>query len=257
MFGGFLFLPQYLQLVRGLTPLQSSLWTLPWAVAFIIGSLVTPAIVRRLPPATLMSIGLLFASVGFGVLAGLDGSTGFGRFAAATFIFSLGMAPVFTLTTDLIVGSAPPERAGAASAISETSAEFGGAIGIAIFGSIGVAIYRALLGGALGPMLPPDLAERAMATLGGALDVAQQLPDGLGSQVTATAQEAFIRGVRLSAVISAVASIGLAAFVSVTLRRPRGDRGPVDAPRDDSARAEAHASSRDAATVRGDVATAA
>ena len=57
-------------------------------------------------------------------------------------VYSLGLAPVFTLATDIIVGSAPPERAGAASAISETGSEFGGALGIAILGSIGTAVYR-------------------------------------------------------------------------------------------------------------------
>ena len=84
-------------------------------------------------------------------------------------MFALGLAPVFTLTTDLVVGSAPPERAGAASAISETSAEFGGALGIAIFGSIGVAIYRMMLGDALPTGVPVQAADAARATLGGAV----------------------------------------------------------------------------------------
>ena len=84
---------------------------------------------------------------------------------------------MFTLTTDLIVGSAPPERAGAASAISETSAEFGGALGIAVLGSIGTAVYRGAMADAMPAGVPPEAAEAARDTLGGAVAAAEQLPD--------------------------------------------------------------------------------
>ncbi len=84
-------------------------------------------------------------------------------------VYSLGLAPVFTLATDLVVGSAPPERAGAASAISETASEFGGALGIAILGSIGTAIYRADMADSLPAGVPLATAEAARETLGGAV----------------------------------------------------------------------------------------
>jgi DHA2 family multidrug resistance protein-like MFS transporter len=221
LFGGFLFLPQYLQLVRGLTPLQSGLWTLPWALAFILGSMVTPQLVRRIHAGSLMTGGLVLASLGFAMFTRVDSSTSFTFFAAGSFLFSIGMAPVFTMTTDLIVGSAPPERAGAASAISETSAEFGGALGIALFGSIGVAVYRAMLDGAIAPGVSPVLAETALATLGGAVDVASHLPGEMGADLADAARLAFIRGLKLCAAISAVGSVALAIFVAVFLRRRR------------------------------------
>ena len=99
---------------------------------------------------------------------------------AGSVVFSLGLAPVFTLATDIIVGSAPPERAGAASAISETSAEFGGALGIAILGSIGTAVYRGQVADAFPAGIPPGAAEAARETLGGAVAAAAQLPGELG-----------------------------------------------------------------------------
>lgn len=147
VFGGFLFLPQYLQLVLGLSPLEAGLWTLPWAVGFVVGSNVTPIIARRIRPAPLMAGGLAMAGVGFAIFTQLDGQSGFGVIVLGSVLFSLGTAPLFTLTNDLIIGSAPPERAGAAAGISETAAELGGALGIAVFGSIGVAIYRSALAG--------------------------------------------------------------------------------------------------------------
>jgi DHA2 family multidrug resistance protein-like MFS transporter len=225
LFGGFLFIPQYLQLVRGLSPLQAGLWSLPWAVAFIVGSMLTPMIVRRVRPAFLMAAGLAIAAPGFAVFTRIDASTSLALFVAGTVVFSLGLAPVFTLTTDLIVGSAPPERAGAASAISETSAEFGGALGIAVYGSIGIAVYRAIIGDAVPAGIPADAAEAARATLGGAVAVAGQLPGQLGSALVDAAREAFIRGLRLTAAISVAGSLALAAFTILALRKPRTGGG--------------------------------
>src|ERR671914_485782 len=102
--------------------------------AFVVGSTLTPRIVRRLPPISIIAGGLAVEAVGFGLLMQIDASTSFLFLATGLVISSLGLAPVFTLTTDLVVGSAPPERAGAASAISETTRELGGALGIAVLG---------------------------------------------------------------------------------------------------------------------------
>jgi DHA2 family multidrug resistance protein-like MFS transporter len=226
LFGGFFFLPQYLQLILGLSPFKSGLWMLPWALAFIVGSLVTPRLARRVGPARLMAVGLVLSTVGFVMLSAIGPTTGFLYFAISTFVFSVGVSPVFTLTTDLVIGSAPPERAGAASAISETSAEFGGALGIAVFGSIGIAVYRAMVGDAIPPSISPEVAEAARATLGGAVATAAQLPAELGAALTDTARAAFMRGLRVCAVISAAGSVVLAAFAAIALRnvRPASER---------------------------------
>ncbi|MGQ0571418.1 MAG: MFS transporter [Armatimonadota bacterium] len=219
LFGGFLFLPQYLQLVLGLSPLEAGLWSLPWAGAFIVGSMLTPLIVRRVRPAFVMAAGLALAAVGFGVFTQVDAASGLAVIVTGSVAFSLGLAPVFTLTTDLIVGSAPPERAGAASAISETGAEFGGALGIAILGSIGIAVYRSGMAGAVPAGIPLEAAAVARDTLGGAVAIAGQLPEHLGAALVDAARVAFVQGLQLIAAISAVGSIGLAVFVAVVLRR--------------------------------------
>ncbi|MDQ3811470.1 MAG: MFS transporter, partial [Chloroflexota bacterium] len=149
-FGYFLFVAQYLQLVVGLSPLAAGLWSLPSALAFIVGSQAAPRVVHRVRPAYLTSAGLLVVALGLIVLAQVRPSAdGLPLLIAASIIVSLGLAPVFGLTTELIVAAAPPEKAGAASGISETGAELGGALGIAILGSIGVAVYRGGLGRAL------------------------------------------------------------------------------------------------------------
>ncbi len=219
MFGGFLFLPQYLQLVLGLSPFVAGLWTLPWALAFIVGSSVTPPLVRRMNPAYLMAGALVVSAVGFAMLTTVGRGTGFAWFAAGTSIFAIGMAPVFTLTTDLVIGTAPPERAGAASAISETSAELGGALGIALFGSIGVAVYRMAMTSRIPASLSTHDAEAARATLGGAVAAAGQLAPDQGQVLIDAGRGAFISALHLCAAISVVGSLALAVFVALSLRR--------------------------------------
>jgi DHA2 family multidrug resistance protein-like MFS transporter len=228
MFGGFLFFPQYLQLVRGLSPFEGGLVLVPWAGAFIVGSMLTPRLVRRVRPAFVMAAGLALAAVGFAMFTQVGADSGFALMVAASFVFSLGLAPVFTLTTDLVVGSAPPERAGAASAISETSAEFGGALGIAIFGSIGIAVYRSAMAGAVPAGVPPEAAESARSTLGGALVIAGQLPGQLGPELVTAASEAFVQGLQVAAALSAVGAIGIAILVLAMLRQVRAGGGPEE-----------------------------
>jgi DHA2 family multidrug resistance protein-like MFS transporter len=218
VFGGFLFLPQYLQLVLGLTPLQAGLWTLPWALAFVVGSQVTPLLVRRIRPATLMAGGMVFAAVGFVFFTQIDESSGFVFFLIGSVVYSLGLAPVFTVTNDLIIGSVPAERAGAAAGISETSAELGGALGIAFFGSLGVAIYRGAVADGIPAGIPVEAADTARDTLGGAIEVARDLPQDLGLPLIDAARAAFVDGVHFAAGISVVGTIGLAVFIAVLLR---------------------------------------
>jgi MFS transporter, DHA2 family, multidrug resistance protein len=221
VFGGFLFMPQYLQLVIGLSPLEAGLWTLPWALAFILGSNATPVLARRISPAFLMAGGLVLAAIGFGVFTQIDATSGFAAIVSGSVIFSLGTSPVFTLTNDLIIGSAPPERAGAAAGISETAAEMGGALGIAIFGSIGIAIYRGAIASALPDDIPVQMAHAASDTLGGALEVARQLSDGAGPALIVAARDAFTQGLHVAAAISAIVAVALAILVLKTLRHVR------------------------------------
>ncbi|HEX8133746.1 MAG TPA: MFS transporter, partial [Actinomycetes bacterium] len=193
-FGALLFTAQYLQLVLGLSPLQAGLWSLPSSAAFILGSMATPLLARRAAPAVAMAAGLALAAVGFGLLTQLGPTGGLPLLVAGSVIFSLALAPVDTLATDLAVGAAPPQRAGAASAITETAAEFGGALGIAVLGVVGTAVYRSQLAHGVPAGVPDQAAAVARDTLGGAVAVADRLPDRLGASLLEVAQEAFTQG---------------------------------------------------------------
>jgi MFS transporter, DHA2 family, multidrug resistance protein len=228
--GYFLFVAQYLQLVVGLSPLGAGLWSLPSALGFIVGSQVAPRVLHRVRPALVVGGGLGVAAVGLGLLARVGVADGLAPLVAGSVVISLGLAPVFGLTTELIVGSAPPEQAGAASGISETGAELGGALGLAILGSVGVAIYRGELGDRLPAAVPAEAAAAVRDTLGSAAAAAGQLPDQLGAAVLAAAREAFVQGMQLSSAIAAVVAFGLAILALVALRdRPAASQAETKA----------------------------
>jgi MFS transporter, DHA2 family, multidrug resistance protein len=225
-FGAYIFIAQYLQLVLGLSPLAAGLWTVPSMAGFIVASMLVPVMVRRIRPAYLMAAGLVLAAVGFGMLTEVDGPSGLATIVIGSVIYSLGISPVVILATDLIVGSAPVERAGAAAAISETSSEFGGALGIAIMGSIGTAVYRSVMADEVLAGVAPEAARAARGTLGGALAVAERLPNQLGGELLGTAREAFAQAFELTGAICAAIAVATAILAVVVLRSVRAGGEP-------------------------------
>jgi DHA2 family multidrug resistance protein-like MFS transporter len=219
VFGGFVFISQYLQLVLGLQPLQAGLWSLPSFGAFILGSMIVPMIARKIPSPQLIVAGLLIAAAGFVALTQIDRAPPIAVIVIGSVLYSLGISPVFILATDIIVGSAPIERAGAASAISETSSELGGALGIAILGSIGTAVYRARMAAAMPNGVPSDLREIARGTLGGATAVAERLPGQLGAALLGTARDAFTQAFMMTAIVDALIMLATAVAATLMLRR--------------------------------------
>ncbi|HSL65265.1 MAG TPA: MFS transporter, partial [Gaiellaceae bacterium] len=234
-FGIFLFIAQYLQLVLGLSPLEAGLWTVPSAGGFVVGSMAAPLLVRRASPGLVIAGGLALAAAGLALLALVEAGSGLALVVVASIVIGVGVAPAVTLGTDLIVGTAPPERAGSASGLSETGAELGGALGIAILGSIGTVVYRGELAEGVPAGVPPAEAASARDTLGGAVDAAARLPDRVGGELLDVAREAFTQGMQVAAVTSAAVALAIAAVAGVLLRRV----GAPDAPPEAEAELEA------------------
>jgi MFS transporter, DHA2 family, multidrug resistance protein len=216
-FGTFFFIAQYLQLVLGMSPFQAGLWTAPSGLAFIAGSMLAPVLARRMRPTRVIACGFAVAAAGFAVLTQIGRSSGPSVVVSAYVILSLGLSPVFTMAADVIVGMAPPERAGTAAALSETSTEFGGALGIAILGSIVTVVYRSVMSSAAPMGVPSAAADAARDTLGGAAAIAASLPERTGGALLAAAREAFTDAVVLTAVVSAALVIVAAIVTAVVL----------------------------------------
>jgi MFS transporter, DHA2 family, multidrug resistance protein len=220
--GGVSFLTaQYLQLVLGFSPLVAGLWMLPPLGAGIVSMMLAPVIVRRVRPGWAIGAGLAVAAVGFGVVSQIGGGgSGLGVVVSGLAMVFAGLMPVSALGVDLVVSAAPAERAGAASAISETTQELGLALGIAVLGSIASAVYRGQLTGVIPATVPTEAADAMRDTLGGAAGAADHLTDGLLTR----AEEAFTAGLQLAAAVSAVAMASVAIAATVALRRVHGTR---------------------------------
>jgi DHA2 family multidrug resistance protein-like MFS transporter len=227
--GYFLFIGQYLQLVLGLSPLAAALWSLPSAIGFIVGSVLAPRIIHRYRPSAIMGVGIGVAAVGAVLLLGigLDPGSGIFLIVLASIVMSVALSPVITLATELIVGSAPPEQAGAATGISETSGELGGALGIALLGSLGTAVYRSGVADTLPAGIPAEVVDAARDTLGGAFVVAQSLPEALGAAVVAAAQTAFVDALHVVAAVSAIGALLTAIAAAAALRSVPRREEPV------------------------------
>jgi MFS transporter, DHA2 family, multidrug resistance protein len=217
-FGIYIYIAQYLQLVLGLPPFKAGLYTVPSMSAYVLGSMMVPLLARRLRRVYIMSGGLAIAAVGFVVLIVMEHHPSVAILIGGMLIYSLGLCPIFILATDLIVGSAPPERAGAAAALSETSSELGGALGIALLGSIGTSVYRGAMAAAIPIGIPMGVAEAARRTLGGAVSEAGRLGESSGAELLGVARESFVHAFTVTALICALISLATAVLVLMLLR---------------------------------------
>ncbi|MDV6236710.1 MFS transporter [Leptospira ellisii] len=213
--GSFLFIAQYLQLVLGLSPLEAGLWTLPSAAGNVVGSLTVPMIVRKVRPVFVVIGGLILTAIGFAFYSLVNDHSGLAYIVLGSIVLSLGICAVVILGTDIIVGAAPPEKAGVAASISETGAEFGGVLGIAVLGSIGTAVYRSRMDVISAQGVDPTVVQTAQGTLGAAVSVAKGLPEQISLSLLGAAKDAFTDSLQIVSIICAAISILLAVSVVV------------------------------------------
>ncbi|KNC18352.1 MFS transporter [Arthrobacter sp. RIT-PI-e] len=190
------FFSQYLQLVRGLSPLEAGIHQLPSTVASVTAVAVVGLLARRLGRGRAIGGALLVAGAGMGALVVTEGFSTYAGIALSLVALGLGVGVSMTLATDAVVAAVPRERAGAASAISETGYELGTALGIAVLGSLQMAFYRSQLDLDGVPAKDVDAVRESLAR---ASDV---LPPS--SEVLSRAQEAFTVGMQLTSVCAAV-----------------------------------------------------
>ncbi|MEW1658766.1 MFS transporter [Streptomyces sp. NPDC093707] len=212
------FLTQYLQTVRGMSPLRAALWHMVPSLA--VGGIapLSAALARRLDRAYLVAAGFALGAVGFLWLSWLEPSSPLWFVLGGAAVYACGLVAVMALGNELALGAAPPERAGSASALLESGTELGGALGMAILGTIGSAAYRTDIRAALPAGLPARAADVAQETLSGALAVATRLPGRAGHALAAAARDAFTHGLH-AAVLCAAGVMAAAAVLALVLLR--------------------------------------
>ncbi|MFF4572619.1 MFS transporter [Streptomyces sp. NPDC001410] len=209
--GSAFFTTQYLQSVLGKSAMEAALWSLLPSVPIGMAAPVATALVQKgVNRAYVVTAGFAISAAGFGMLA-LAGTDSLWLVLAACGVLSSGVVMVMSQMTDLAMGAAPVEQAGAASSLLETGAEFGGALGMAVLGSIGTALYR--------HEMPSSAPAEARETLGGALAVAGRLPGRTGDALATAAREAFTSGMHGAAIAGAVLLVLAAVGAATTLRR--------------------------------------
>ncbi|SMD25666.1 MFS transporter [Kibdelosporangium aridum] len=214
-----MFVSQYLQLVLGYGPLEAALWCLPGMAGMLVGVSTATAIAAKLKPSVIVASGLVLSGAGFALFAQVSVESGVAWVVASQIVLAGGIGAVATISTDLVLATAPKESAGAAAAISETANEFGGATGIALLGSLGAVVYRNDLELSAPDGLPAEVLVQAKETLGSAFEAAASLPTALGDALRFAASSTFVNGVQWVAWIGAGGSVVVAAFVLLVLRR--------------------------------------
>ncbi|WP_025274749.1 MFS transporter [Haloglycomyces albus] len=209
-------LTQYLQLVLGYSPIEAGMVLVPGLVLSVVTSLIAVKLSDSLGLGSIIGFGVGLAIVGYLVVAVADQHSGVALVVVGFGLIGAGIGFAETVTNDAILSSVPGNRAGSASAISETSYELGGALGVAILGSVATAVYQSRLASA------PDAARETLAE---ALEVAETMPSDRGSELIAQAHAAFSAAVSVAALIGAGL---LTAMVGVVMYVLRKRKAPCD-----------------------------
>ncbi|MFE0650588.1 MFS transporter [Streptomyces sp. NPDC059534] len=170
------FLTQYLQSVLGQSPFEAALWSLVPTGGVLVAAPTAAVLAKSVDRAHVMGGGFLVSAAGFAWLATVDRATPLWCVLVASAVYAAGLVSAMTLANELALGAAPPERAGSAAAVMESGQELGGALGMAVLGSIGAAVYTSAM--------PASAPAAARETLGGALGAAPAVLDAARSAFT-------------------------------------------------------------------------
>ena len=213
---GFLFfVAQHLQLIVGLSPMQAGLALVPGLAMMIMAGLVVVPISKRWPARIVVPVALVFSVAGYITVAFATGPESIGALVAAFISLGIGIGAAETVSNELVLSSAPPAKAGAASAVSETAYELGAVLGTTVLGGILTALYRTNL---IVPEGVPDAAAAAASeTLAGAVHAAGELGGTAGEALFEAAATAFDAGVTVTALIGAALVVVAGVIAATTL----------------------------------------
>ena len=173
MFGTVFLIAQYLQFVLGYTPFEAGLRVMPVAT-LIIAAPLSARLTEKFGSKIVVTAGLVIVATALAILSGIDVDGGYGRVALALSIMGFGMGTTMAPATDSIMGSLPLAKAGVGSAMNDTTRQVGGALGVAVLGSVLASTYSAAMAPVVAA-LPAPAADLALDSVGGAARVASQI----------------------------------------------------------------------------------
>jgi EmrB/QacA subfamily drug resistance transporter len=226
LLGSVFLLTQHLQSVLGYSPLEAGLAISPLGVAVIATSIVSTRLADRYGAKVLVSLGMSTVAGGLLLLATVNADSGYGPIAASLVLLGLGIGMAMAPATDAIMGSVALEHSSVGSAMNDTTRLMGGALGVAIMGSVLSGRYAADMAEPLAA-LPPGAAAAAESSVGGATAVAAQLPAPAAEALQSAAGAAFVSGMGTAALVGA-ALVGIGAFVAAVWLPARQAPEPRD-----------------------------
>jgi fucose permease len=203
MFGSIFFLTQYLQGVLGYTALEAGLRVAPVSVGLILGGPISAKLAERIGTKIVVAAGLVLAAVGLSMMTMFEVDSSYGIVLAQLLVLGFGMGMAMAPATESVMGSLPLDKASVGSAVNDTTRTTGGALGVAILGSLLASGYRGDMDEAV-EGLPHGAAETASDTLSGGLAVAQRMGD---SGLADAAQSAFMSGMHIAALAAAAVAL--------------------------------------------------
>jgi MFS transporter, DHA2 family, integral membrane protein len=223
-FGTFFIVTQYLQSVLGYTPLGAGVRVLPWAAAYMVSTTRSAGLVERFGQRRVVSSGLVIVAAGLALLSRCGAETSYAFVATALVVMALGMGITTAPSTGAIMRSLPLRKAGVGSAVNDTTRELGGALGVAVFGSVLASRYHAAISDSLA-----GLPRAAGRSLGATLQAATGLPGEPGRTLTDAARHAYAHAFDVTLVLTVVVALFAAGLVSWLLRPVVADV-PVEEP---------------------------
>jgi EmrB/QacA subfamily drug resistance transporter len=227
LFGSLFVLTQYLQLVHGYSPLAAGVRALPFAIAMGAASPVSPILAKRLGTRVIIPAGMAMMGLGLLDLSTAGVHTAYLPIAIAIAIMGAGMGLVMAPASTTIMSTVPAHQAGAGSAINDTIREVGGALGVAIVGSLAAAVYRSRLGSTLATAHAPGaVVHQATSSVAAADAIGAHAGGPTGSELLTAAHSAFVDAMAMG--IRVAAAVALVAAVAAIFALPRRSR-PVAA----------------------------
>jgi MFS transporter, DHA2 family, multidrug resistance protein len=213
-----MFITQHFQSVSGLTPLKAALCLLPGMIVATISAMVSPILAQRIRPAYLIGYGLIGVVAAFAWFSQVDANSGPLMLIIGFAVIGLCDGPLVSLGTNLVVGAAPPEKAGSSSSMAQTANEAGASLGVALLGSLGTAVYANEMADRMPANVPADAANAASENVATAVAVGESLPGDVGGSLIAVARDAYSDGMGVFATVSAVVLTIAAVFIITQLK---------------------------------------
>jgi EmrB/QacA subfamily drug resistance transporter len=221
MFGSLFFVSQFLQFVLGYSPLRSGVALLPVAGVLMVASPTSAKLVARVGTKVMVAGGLTLVATALLLFSGISADSGYGYIAVVLCVIGAGMGFAMAPATDSIMGSLPPDKAGVGSAMNDTTREIGGALGVAVMGSVTTALYgdRFASSGAYEQLHKANAVAAAAAreSVGAAAVVAGKLPAATAHAVSGAANVAFVHALAVSVIVAAVVALAGAVVAAVYL----------------------------------------